>query len=246
MGRLLFFFLLIAGMVAPAALAENVLWDTSHGVFEHYAYTPSGGYSQLESQLTGMGFTIDVTDAGFLTDDPADYDVIVVNQGSSWDTAYTPEEVTKIADFVNAGGGLLLMGDNAASPSENIRPVADAFGLDLSLSTITPWATTTSLLTPHPIFQGVDTIAVYAAGEISGGTIVGRQEGTDTALVSVLTPGLGRVTLLGDCDAFTNDHRWEADNINWTASTFQWLAIPEPATLSLLAFAGLVAAKRRR
>ena len=69
-------------------LTENViggtiLWDKTHGVFSNYE--PSGNYSDLSTMLQSVGYTITTTTniSGVTL---SDYDVLVVNLNSAWDT----------------------------------------------------------------------------------------------------------------------------------------------------------------
>jgi hypothetical protein len=52
----------------------------------------------------------------------------VVNFGSNWYSDYFSAEATAIEDFVEDGGGLIVMGDNSYCPNANINPVAQRFG----------------------------------------------------------------------------------------------------------------------
>jgi hypothetical protein len=234
-------------VTASRAPAARVLWDTSHGIPDFGDYRPEGLFSELSSMLGGAGFTVEPTSRGFLADDPAGYDALVVTVVSSWNSAYTPAEVDRILSFVRGGGGLLLMADNAETRNGNIAPVAAALGVNIGLSTVSPGDTSTSDLTGHPIFQNVDEIYMRVAGNISGGTIVARQEGTGLGLVSVLTPGAGRVVVFGDSNSFENNYFPLADNHAWALSTFGWL-VPEPSAAALLSMTlgtALLARRRR-
>ena len=228
-------------LMSSTVFSYSVLWDTSHGVAGGGSYQPSGYYQTLVQHLGDNGFTVDTTSDGFLIDDPADYDVIVVCLASAFDTAYASDEVQRILSFVNNGGGLLLMGDIHTSPNANIQPVADEFGIILGVSSLDPLHLYTSDLTDHPIFDGISQIYMYAAGELtasSPASATAWAEGTGEAIAAVAEYGQGRVVALGDCSLWTVSDNWdyfhEADNPQFSVNTFEYLAVPEPATLLLL------------
>lgn len=76
-----------------------VLWDTSHGVYLNYQ--PFGRYNILVSNLADSGFTMSTWGNGLHTIDLTQYDVIVITVGSSWNTAYTQEEIDSLVSYYN-------------------------------------------------------------------------------------------------------------------------------------------------
>jgi len=244
----------LVGFLSTVSLGESqsnafqVLWDTSHGV--QGDYEPSGVFRNLVQHLDVNGFSVDTTSRGFLTDDPAPYDVMVVCGVSNKDRAYTSAEVARIERFVRDGGGLLIMGDNPDTANWTIQPVASAFGVTLEVSHISPYDTYTSDLATHPIFSGISEIYMRSAGEISAITPsfeVAWQEGTGMALVAAGTYGDGRIVTMGDANMWGGLESYDlVDNREFSVNTFEYLAVPEPTTMSLLAFGGLAILRKRR
>ena len=242
--------LILFVLLTPSSLfSYTVLWDTSHGVYvsgtfggDGYQPSQNGYYQTLAEHLSNNNFTVDITSNGFLTDDPAGYDVIVVCLTSAFSSSYTSTEVDRILDFVNDGGGLLIMGDRLAAPNVNIQPVASEFGITLGLSDLSPYGIFTSGHTNHPIFDGVDEIFMYAAAELSAKSPafpVAWQEVTDKDIAAVAEYGQGRVVALGDSTLWSwvdtyEERFYTADNPQFAVSTFNYLAVPEPATLLVL------------
>jgi len=230
----------VIGLVPTVSSGESqssafqVLWDISHGV--NGDYEPSGRFRHLVQHLGVHGFSMNTTSQGFLVDDPAPYDVIVVCGLSSKENIYTSAEVARIVGFVNDGGGLLIMGDNPDTSNWTIQPVASSFGVALEVSHISPYDTYTANLASHRIFNGISEIYMRSAGEISAVTPsfeVAWQEGTGMALVAAATYGNGRVVTTGDANMWGGTEYYNlVDNRQFSLNTFEYLAVREHATLS--------------
>lgn len=253
--------LILSVLLTPSSVfSYTVLWDTSHGVYvsstfggDGYQPSQDGYYHTLAEHLGNNNFTIDTTSQGFLTDDPAGYDVIVVCLTSAFYNSYTSAEVERIVDFVDDGGGLLIMGDMQAAPNANIQPVASEFGVTLGVSNLFPTEIYTTEHTNHPIFDGVNEVFMYAAAELSTNTNASPaawQEGTQKIIAAVAPYGQGRVVAFGDCSLWSwvdiyEERFYTVDNPQFAVSTFNYLAVPEPATLLLLGLGVILLRKRR-
>lgn len=257
--------LILSVLLAPSGVfSYTVLWDTSHGIANSGQYQPSGYYQALSEHLGDNGFTTVTTSQGFLIDDPAGYDVIVVCLTSAFDSSYMPAEVERIVDFVDASGGLLIMGDRQSAPNANIQPVSSQFGITFGPDVVSGYPNfydvyTSELDFSHSVFSSFasnDEIFMYAASELSvtGPAFpIAQQEGTGKTIAAAAQYGQGRVVALGDCslwslsDSVFNswDYFHEADNPQFALNTFTYLAVPEPATLLLLGIGAAFLRKRR-
>jgi len=155
---------LVLGITVPAHSAR-MLWDTFHGTYLYYYATD--GFTTFSSIATGMGHTMEESSAGVMTHDLFDYCVLVLCFGSAWDSAYTTAEADKIEAYVNAGGSLLILAENPGCRNYNLDPVANRFGVTCGVASVTPADYTCISFTPHPIFTGVTSFFMRAAGTLS-------------------------------------------------------------------------------
>jgi len=206
--------------------AGGVLWDMTHGIYLNYK--PDGRYSTLVSIINGLELSVDTTSIGLNNVTLADYSIVVVCVGSSWETEYTPAEVSAIANFVHFGGGLLVLGDNRNTENHNIQPVAQAFGSSLSPPSdppLTPSDLYISNFAPHPIFDSISTVYFRAGGVVTAvppSQIVAWEPG-GYGVIAVAEVGQGRVVVTGDINLWDNTYIAIADNIPFAVNTFDWL-----------------------
>jgi len=164
--------LFFAALCAPG-FGYTVLWDISHGVADagnDGGYQPSGHYAALTRHLENNDFTVNTTSLGFTDNNLAATDIAVVCVTSAFDSPCSAAQAYRLAGFVNAGGGLLIMGAHPFPPAGNanihIQPVADKFGITLAASDATV-AGPYTLAIEHPVFAGfteTDSIFMPAAG----------------------------------------------------------------------------------
>lgn len=263
--------ILTCAFFAPStALAETVLWDTAHdsgvGFFDDYgelANSLAGSYQgpftfETGSSLNQLGNSI----FGW------NYDAVVISVLSSTAGTYTSAEVAKLTEFVNDGGGLLIMGDNPSTPNANIQPIASAFGVELGVANLsTSGLTTSNFDGSDPLFgllfddiwpddsidTYVDTLFFQAPGQISANspsTEIGWVDASSRALVAAANYGEGYVITVGDASFLKNDYFNNADNRQFAINTFGLLTPakhnPEPATVVLLGLGSLVLIRRKK
>ncbi len=218
--------------------SPTVLWDTYHGIY--LGYSPSNYFSDLKAILEERGYILHENNSGVLNRDLAAYDAVVVNLGSAWSSAYTTAEADAIQNYVNDGGGLIIMGDNTICPNGNINPVAQRFGTTAGVGSIN---STIPNLTPHLIFDNVSMLTFAAGGALSAvapSRVVGR-DSSARAGVNVANSGAGKVVAIGDVNVWDNSRinagekdltreGSEAaagintvDNRNFATNTFDWV-----------------------
>jgi len=210
-------------MVGQQQVSCKILWDTTHGD------TSSDGfamYGELVSDLQSKGCTVTTTTAG--VDTPgllSQYNVLVINAGSSANSAYTTPEVNAINTFVNNGGGLLVMDEWLGFHADNLEPVVSQFGTH-DIATIGSYDHITNLDTTQPIFSGVSSIELFYIGALSAqspSTAVawdGQQ-----AVVNVVTGK--KVVIIGDDNVFQTDTTYnfinQFDNRKFASNVFTYL-----------------------
>jgi uncharacterized membrane protein len=215
---------------APGASAtKNILWDTTHGVYLNYE--PSGRYKGLVTLLNGKGYTVTTINNGILNNNLNQYGILVVNLGSAWNSQYTAAEVQAIKNFVQNGGGLLIMGDNTGTPNGNINPVSQAFGTTVGVSQLATDDYITDFAS-HVLFNGVQTFYYRAGGEINSIAPSSNEIAWDSANKGVLSVkgGNGKVVITGDINFAEDDYRGQYNNQRLTENIFDWL-VPMPSTI---------------
>ena len=205
----------------------KVLWDLHHGILE--GWEPETGYSDLMAQLEEEGYHVSTTSSGIEAVNLYSYDVLVISVGTSWDSTYGVSEVELIRDFVERGGGLLVLGDHPRCPNY-IRPVAMDYGFITAIDESYEGDVYITNFTDHPIFRGCSSLYFRVAGSIAyspGATLVAwdfRRYG----VVGVGSPGQGRVVVTGDCDFCRQYYIDERSNKRFAQNLFDWLSKKMP------------------
>ncbi|MFX1563490.1 MAG: hypothetical protein ACFFDP_09300 [Promethearchaeota archaeon] len=195
----------------------------------------AAGYRDFSSYLTSNGYTIHWMSTFY----PSLLDqahILVICDGSS---AYSASENASIVDFVAAGGGLLLLGDNGGN-RDRIDPISNVFGLD--------WHDTDDLedsddyigstdyviydganIGTHAITQGVSRIEINAGTgmvSIGSGTALvstdtdgsaswgGVNPANGVAALAATTYQLGRVVCITDFQFFQGTSDFDGDGIS--------------------------------
>ena len=146
----------------PQVGATEVLWDITHGV--KFGYEPGGAYAPFVGVLSGLGYNFSTTAGGIDNIDLSSYDILVICAGSSTMSPYTPNERAAAQAFVQTGGSILILGDNANAWPENVNPLAQGFGITVGLNRIEPLGLFFSNFLDHPVFTGIDEIYFVAGG----------------------------------------------------------------------------------
>jgi len=151
--------------------------------------------------------------------------MIILATGTAWNDQYTSNEVEEIRIYVEKGGGLLIMAENADCFNENINPVAEVFGVTCGLSSLYPLDLFIDSLENHVIFNTINQIYYRAGGQID--VIDGPLHpiaSFDTMIVaSAGQYKYGRVVVMGDMSCLHNDCLNYGENTQFAINMFNWL-----------------------
>jgi Domain of unknown function (DUF4350) len=225
-----------SGFIADS-VGGNVLWDLTHGV--DLGYEPASRFSMVTTSLSAAGFVITTTAAGVDNVDLSTFDVVVICIGSAWYSAYTPAEVAALLDFEAAGGGLLVLSENSACPTENLDPLLSAFNVTSGHDTIEPLDLYIFDFASHPIFIGINSLYLRAAGSL--GVNLPAHVGAWTVAGQPVVAKMGECDLVvvGDMNWMDNDHLMMEDNEAFILNIMECLGEPGPVDTEKTTLEGL-------
>ena len=211
----------------------DILWDRSHGQSANTSWTT------IVSDFTSRGATFtQTTTSAVIT--PAlllGYDVL---WSSDTNQLWDPAELGALVNWVKAGGGLLLEGDNAASvPVYN--QLLSALGAGITFATTSGADGTSTNIYPHQTTQ--DVTGIYFSANVAsipgvaypGGRLVDDVDGVPAAVFS--QSGAGRIIAISD-EVFQNSRMSQASNQLFGNQVMDWLSVP--AFLSVTPVSGAV------
>jgi hypothetical protein len=197
---------------------HKVLFDEAHTALGSATFTP-GNASLFAWMLEEHGYETDMNfdqdlDSGILTG----VDILILFFPM---VALTGAEVTAVNNFVQAGGGLLLVGtDNNPTwqfSSSNLNAISQTYGVTFSTDTADAWIATTSDFVSHHITQDVSAIHSNIDFKLKGTTLTVESPATSiisedgNPVVAVAEAGSGKVVCVGALSPFLQYRR----NMNW-------------------------------
>ncbi len=225
MVRLSLLLVILGAATAPSLAATPVLWDITHGVYS--GYEPGVRYSDLAASLASLGYTIETTDQGIDNVDLGAYAILVVGAGSCYDTPYTAAEAAAAQAYAAGGGSILILGDNPGVWPDHLNPLAQALGTTTATGGVDPDDLVVTSFAAHPIFSGITTITMRAAGELQADSSV-PVAWAPTGEIVATAGATEKVVVLGDLNLFENNYLATTDNAAFASSLFTWLHEPAP------------------
>lgn len=248
----------VVGAASPAAIAQTVGgFSAARGglyAFESGANV-SVGRSAILANYPGTALTSsDTLTPAFLSS----LDVLIIATATSGGSAITPlspAEQTALLDFILSGGRAVLITDNSTfnggAPAANTSFVSP-FGI-AAAGTLSGTQLATMVPGSNPFNDGpygtVNTLTTGFPGwysNVGTTTVIARHNANNepaflAADQDLYGVGSGRMVFVSDTGLLDN-----ALNQTLLLNTFDWVLVPSPSALSMLALGGLMAARRRR
>ncbi|MBN2395597.1 MAG: hypothetical protein JXC36_03920 [Candidatus Atribacteria bacterium] len=139
------------------------------------------------------------------------------------------EEVGVIKEFVEQGGGLLIISNSKTfiNPKHRLNELAGIAGLEIREYLNYP-PTVLQKFRPHYITANLKWVKVGNVASIipgNGAYPLAFTDETKQPIIGCANAGLGRVVAIGDVDLFTNELLADKNNEKLVANTFCWLAV---------------------
>jgi hypothetical protein len=214
-------------IITVNTIAGRVLVDDGHGTDLGY----HNYYQHLES-LGAERYRVYHTAQTIATELLAKYDVFLTVRPTQ---AYSIEELTSIENFVDIGGGLLVIGENDQDIYNDLTGFS---GIDWGTPYLLPYAGETSEINAHEITENVNTlyfdsprlplIVSLPAEEMVytyGGILYNR------VTVAATGYGLGRIVAIADAECLNTQFINEVDNKIFGENIIRWLNNGEPVSI---------------
>jgi len=221
------------------------------------------GYSKLVLSAEASGFGVRSHQTGTFTKESlSGVDVLVIPHASEddWEKTLgegspklTSDEISAVKEFVNSGGGLVVLGESEQPKyGNNFSELTEQFGIKIANATVQDsennfkGVATWVLADLKKSFEfdlgfKVDQTAFYRSGvlEIKDGSdaqVIATSSASATpseaALVAATNFGKGRVVVLADSDIFGDDSIDELDNKNFWINIASWVSGGKAAALA--------------
>lgn len=226
--------------VKSQSATRRVLFDMLH--VEQYRFYC--GYSRLYEELSARGYVLyqigkEQFDTGELTHGILeDFDVLVLPNPQL--VAFAPSEIQAIIDFVQGGGGLLVLG--GSHPVKNsdypVKDLITFFQIEYELP-ITELDYLVTDISTHPVTRNVATLDMPSVKALNA-TIAaqGIAFSQGKPVIAVAEFGGGRVVAVASPHMFANWDIESNDNLLLGLNTFEWLSKtgggPYPQELPLI------------
>jgi len=215
----------------------RVLFDYSH--FPYYGidagdptgFNAVGRYSLWRDYMVNHSFTVHkfyYSAAGNLTaENLAPYDMLVI-VAPEWN--FTAAEVAAVTSWIEAGGGLVAMGDHLSfvPESHNLNYLLSNFNMILNVSVAFGFDVVTTDSNMHPINEAVGEVT-FAGGVYMNYSDSAHPIWLDgaNAILTVQEYGNGRVLAAGDMNFLANKIE-ESDNLQLSLNIANWMTSAEP------------------
>lgn len=183
-------------------------------------------FSLLRQALTGSEYVTDYTTDILTPNQLADAQILVVGAPRS---DFRPEEIDAVKQFVQAGGGLLLVSNakTMINPPSNLnQKMAEMTGLQFQEYLNYP-ITFLQVFQPHYITANVNRIKVGKVASLTisdGARPLALTKATRQTVMACANVECGRVVAIGDVGWLTDDLLAVESNEQLVVNAFHWLA----------------------
>ena len=154
---------------------------------------------------------------------------------------YDADEVAAIRDFVESGGGLVILAESEQDKYDsNLGEIAALFGITIEHTSVQDYrrhhhvpSWVHSHLDSHSVLAGVDEAIFYRSGTLAtddGASVIARSSETAAPaaapLLAATTYGNGRVVVSADSDLFGDDCITAFDHSQLWLNIAYWAALP--------------------
>ncbi|MFW9849784.1 MAG: DUF4350 domain-containing protein, partial [Candidatus Thorarchaeota archaeon] len=204
-------------------------WETGFASFPSRYYT-------LRDALVNKSYTFDKlwpSAAGNLTTENLQgYDMLVIDMPQ---LNFTSAEVQAVTNWVNAGGSLLVLGDQSsyANPRSHLNYLLGSYGLAWNSTHNEQGAS--NVFAAHPICEGLSLVypAVGGVVEVSGNAFSLVKTDNNDIVAGGQEYGSGRVVMVSDINIFDYNYIDTDDNIKFAINIANWLTA---ATANVLVY----------
>ena len=203
----------IVTAMVPAGHLKHILFDQTHRTDSII------NYNIWVAALTERGYAVDTHTSGLITPTVlADYMAFIIPQAQD---SYTPDELSSIQNFVIAGGGLLVIGDDAPSVYTDLTSFAGINWVSGGVYGIT------TDITPHEVTREVTSIYLDApiAEMIVSGCAEDLVRDPGGGIMLAVSEQPGRVIGFADEGSLWDYGITYQDNLCLASNMIDWLVI---------------------
>jgi hypothetical protein len=205
---------------------DVVIWDA-----EHKPVFPPKSFSRFISSMESSGLVV-------IEGSPDDLEGVKGVEGyiiAGPTTSFEADEISRIEEFVKAGGKLVVM---VHIPPSNLKPLLDTFGIEISLEPLKGRDVKAMPAYSHILTEEIDEILLFGCFKVSNPIFTvksqagmgfqngeaGGAEGV-VGVVGFRKYGEGEILVIGDDTLFMDDYINSGDNLKFAQNIAKWLGL---------------------
>ena len=223
--------------LAPRPKAR-ILFDLTHQPWcpiDTWEWSGDSNYlTTWRNDLVSRSYTMDKlhpSALGNLTlENLAPYDMLVTNQPL---VSYTAAEVLAVEQWVSAGGGLFVVGDNPGVPDNyHLDDLIAPYGMQFN-ATVSSYNQIIGISYAHPTTEGCTSLQYHGATNLilSGSAYPVWYYAPDEVAVAASEYGEGRVVVICDANSVLDTWITEANNKQFAMNVANWLTTSKAQVL---------------